>query len=462
MTAEHIINDRWISRPPQLREPIEDNLNTEHHFCDPENDAEIRKTKKVETLKTTIDDKSDQLEAFHITHRLERFSTWKVLVRSIDRLKALSRRYHSPKDLTVSNDSLSSEDLIIRMVQQEVFAQEIMCLQSQRPLPRSSSLTSFNPVIDQNGLLRVGAGALQSAGFWIIGEKRLISSLLHKCVKYRRLRGKYQSQLMSDLPADQIQPCPSFTYIGLDTFGPWTIATRRTRGGVSNSKRWSVLFTCLYKRAIHIEVIEELSSSSFINCLRRFISLRGNVKEIRSDRGSNFVGAIDDLDVKVINVEDKPVREFLLDQKVTWIFNPPHSSHMGGVWERMIGIARRILDSMLMDLHSKHLTHEVLTTHMAEVCAIVNSRPTVPVSSDPEAPMILSPNMLLTQKTYNIPTNFIPFSIKDMYKSQWHCFQHLANIFWDIAGKRNTYRHSKLGVNGKISYLISVLETLFL
>ncbi|XP_062614568.1 uncharacterized protein LOC134276324 [Saccostrea cucullata] len=359
MTAEDIINDRWILGPPQLREPIEDNLNTEYHLCDPENDVEIRKTKDVETLKTTFNDKGDQLEAFRITHRLERFSTWKVLVRSIDRLRTLSRSYHSPKDLAASNNLFSSEDLIIRMVQRQVFAQEIVCLQSHRSLPRSSSLISLNPVIDKNGLLRVGgrlkrgylsinerhpliipknhyaavllirhfhemvkhqgrhftAGALQSAGFWIIGAKRLISSLLHKCVKCRRLRGKYQSQLMSDLPADRIQPCPPFTYIGLDTFGPWTIATRKTRGGVSNSKRWAVLFTCLYTRAIHIEVIEELSSSSFINCLRRFISLRGNVKEIRSDRGSNFVGAIDDLDVNAISVEDKPVQEFLSDQK---------------------------------------------------------------------------------------------------------------------------------------------------
>lgn len=123
---------------------------------------------------------------------------------------------------------------------------------------------------------------------------------------------------MSDLPADRLQPSPPSTFIGLDTFGPWSIVTRKTRGA-SISKRWAVLFTCLYTRAIHIEVIEELSSSSFINCLRRFISLRGNVKEIRSDRGFNFVGATVDLDVNVINVEDNPVRP-----KGNLDFQPPH------------------------------------------------------------------------------------------------------------------------------------------
>lgn len=90
----------------------------------------------------------------------------------------------------------------------------------------------------------------------------------------------------------------------------------------------------------------------------------------------------------------------------------------------MIGIARRILDSMLMDLHSRHLTHEVLTTLMAEVCAIVNSRPVAPVCSDPESPVILSPNMSLTQKSGEISTNCVRQDIKDLYKAQWRCVQH--------------------------------------
>ncbi|VDI84343.1 Hypothetical predicted protein [Mytilus galloprovincialis] len=75
-------------------------------------------------------------------------------------------------------------------------------------------------------------------------------------------------------------------------FGPWPVTFRRTRGGVSQSKRWALLFACLVTRAIHLEVIEELSSSSFINAWRRFIALRGPVRQVRSDRGTNFVGQL--------------------------------------------------------------------------------------------------------------------------------------------------------------------------
>ena len=73
-----------------------------------------------------------------------------------------------------------------------------------------------------------------------------------------------------------------------------------------------------------------------------------------------------------------------MENRCSWIFNPPHSSHMGGVWERMIaGIARRILNLMLLKESKKKLTHDVLNTLMAEVSAIMNSRTIVPVSTDP-------------------------------------------------------------------------------
>ena len=71
---------------------------------------------------------------------------------------------------------------------------------------------------------------------------------------------------MADLPSDRLELGPP-TQVGVDTFGPWPIVTRRTRGGHANNKRSGILFTCLTTRANHIEVVEELSSSSFINAI---------------------------------------------------------------------------------------------------------------------------------------------------------------------------------------------------
>ncbi|XP_056006689.1 uncharacterized protein LOC130050516 [Ostrea edulis] len=94
---------------------------------------------------------------------------------------------------------------------------------------------------------------------------------------------------MANLSTDRISPGPPFTSVGVDTFGLWEITARRTRGGLAQAKRWAIMFSCLASRAIHIEVVEEMSSSSFINALRRFVAVRGHVKEFRSDRGTNLL-----------------------------------------------------------------------------------------------------------------------------------------------------------------------------
>ena len=78
---------------------------------------------------------------------------------------------------------------------------------------------------------------------------------------------------MADLPIDRLTPAPPFSYVGLDVFGPWLVSAQPTRGGMANSKRWAVLFTCLTTRAIHIEVIKSMDASCFINALRRFLAL---------------------------------------------------------------------------------------------------------------------------------------------------------------------------------------------
>ncbi|XP_069105119.1 uncharacterized protein [Argopecten irradians] len=96
----------------------------------------------------------------------------------------------------------------------------------------------------------------------------------------------------------------------------------------------------------------------------------------------------------------------------------------------MIGVTRRIIDSLLMDVPGGGLTHEVLTTFLAEASAIINSRPLVPVSSDPENPYPLSPSVLLTQKIDSVVDIEIPTDVKNLYRAQWKRVQILAEMFW--------------------------------
>lgn len=93
------------------------------------------------------------------------------------------------------------------------------------------------------------------------------------------------------------------------------------------------MFTCLVSCAVHLEAIEESSTSSFINELRRFTALRGQVIQLRSDRGTNFIGAVYELNIPSDLIEDPLSQKYFEENKSAWMFNPPHASHFGGVWK---------------------------------------------------------------------------------------------------------------------------------
>ena len=108
------------------------------------------------------------------------------------------------------------------------------------------------------------------------------------------------------------------------------------------------------------------------------------------------------------------VEKYVTEQGCSWEFNPPHASHFGGVWERQINTIRRVLDAMFAELGATQLTHELLVTLMAEVVAIVNSRPISAIPTEVDNPQPLSPAMLLTMKSRPAgppPGDFLPADI---------------------------------------------------
>lgn len=88
---------------------------------------------------------------------------------------------------------------------------------------------------------------------------------------------------MADLTSERVNPSPPFTYCGMDCFDPFL-----TRQGRKVNKRYGQLFTCLCCRAVHSEMLNDMSTDAFINSLRCFIALRGTVGQIRCGQGTNF------------------------------------------------------------------------------------------------------------------------------------------------------------------------------
>ena len=143
--------------------------------------------------------------------------------------------------------------------------------------------------------------------------------------------------------------------------------------------RYDAIFTCLASRAIHLENVNSMDIDSFIMCLKRFIGCHGNVRMLRSDNGSNFIGAEKELSKDFLDMDQNKIRRFLQNLGSDWIIwkkNPPAESHFGGIWEHQIRSARVVLGSLLKT-HGSSLNAEALNSLVIEVEAIVNSRPLI-------------------------------------------------------------------------------------
>ena len=252
--------------------------------------------------------------------------------------------------------------------------------------------------------------------------------MVYNCVRCKWLRGKFIEQKMADLPISRTTIEPPFTYCGVDLFGPVTI-----KEGRKEIKRYGVLFTCFSLRAVHIEVASSLETDSFIQALRRFVARRGAVREIRSDNGTNVVGAENELRRAMKEMDHEKIRSFLNEQGGDWIQwerNTPMASHMGGSWERQIRTVKDVLTSLAKSSPRK-MDEETLKTFFAEAEAIVNSRPlTLENLQDPDSSP-LSPNQLLTMKSKLVSPPPGVFQKNDVYcRKRWRVAQHLANCFW--------------------------------
>ena len=270
---------------------------------------------------------------------------------------------------------------------------------------------------------------LRRDGFWIIGAHSAVKSYIDKCRRCRELRGKLGEQKMANLPEERVVPSPPFTHCGADMCGPWIV-----KEGRKELKRYGCIFTCLSCRAVHIEVTTRMDADALIQALRRFIARRGQVSSIRTDNGTNFVGAENELKRCIEEMDHDKIREFLTAKGCDWIVwkrNPPEASHMGGIWERQIRSIRTILTSLMKD-HSSMLSDEALRTFMAETEAIINSRPlTVDSLSDPCSQIPLSPTQLLTFKSDVVFPPPGVFERADVYsRKYWRRVQYLANEFW--------------------------------
>ncbi|XP_041633483.1 uncharacterized protein [Drosophila kikkawai] len=138
---------------------------------------------------------------------------------------------------------------------------------------------------------------------------------------------------MADLPKDHVSASYAFQVTGVDFCGPFYHKSEvRNKAPI---KCYVSIFICFSTKAVHLELVQDLSTSAFLSALRRFILIRGKPARIWSDNATNFVGAKNELaELKrlFLNASHQTaIDEFCLTDSIRWRFIPPRSPHFGGL-----------------------------------------------------------------------------------------------------------------------------------
>ena len=241
------------------------------------------------------------IKSYSCWHRLKKGVAWQL--RCKNWLQAKIGKAERPP--SVSADPLvplelqAAEIATVGFVQRKHFNEELKALQSKGAVMKKSSIYLLEPLLDEEGILRVGdrlrnaplsekvrhpvivpknhcvsklvvrrAHEFQSGHsgkkyvldlirqkFWIVGAWPLIKRVLKECMVCRKLRGNPQVQRMTDLPFDRVTSGkPPFSFVGVDCFGPFVV-----KGGRTQIKWYGCLFTCLTTQAVHVLKVIPLS-----------------------------------------------------------------------------------------------------------------------------------------------------------------------------------------------------------
>ena len=95
----------------------------------------------------------------------------------------------------------------------------------------------------------------------------------------QRYRQKPKNQLFYRLST-------AFTNIGIDYAGPLFVNEND-----ETVKSYVCLFMCASTRAVHLELLKDLSTNMFLMAFRRFVSRRGMPRKILTDNAKTFKAA---------------------------------------------------------------------------------------------------------------------------------------------------------------------------
>ncbi|XP_074036726.1 uncharacterized protein [Leptinotarsa decemlineata] len=430
-----------------------------------------QKTNKLQVLVT-----STQVKDEFWNEIFQRFSSFNKLLHSVayvsrflSNSKNKETKLSGPLSIFEINSALV---LVLRNLQSQYFSKEMSALKSSKSIS-DKSILALNPFLNEQGLICVG-GRLRHADvpepqkhpillpaknyvvslllkrehiwlghagaqtvlanvrlqYWPLNGIREVKRVIHECMNCFRFRAVAAQQIMSDLPPDRVTLSRPFEKVGVDYGGPFLIKSSRLRKAPT-IKCYMAVFVCMATKAVHLELVSSLSSEAFLLTLKRFISRRGIPAVIHSDNATNYVGARNHLrelrEFFAKSQLSESLKVFASETGFEWKFIPPRSPHWGGLWEAAVKGAKQHLHRII---GNSQFTFEKFSTVLAQIEAILNSRPLCPISSDPRDLGVLTPGHFLIGRsltsypeldTTHLPENRLTF---------WQRCSQIQQFFW--------------------------------
>jgi len=235
---------------------------------------------------------------------------------------------------------------------------------------------------------------------------------------------------MSDLPKARVTQSRPFTHTAMDFAGPFILCVIPGRKP-KLTKSYFCVFVCMAVKAVHLELVGDLSTPAYLAALQRFVSRRGRPQALYSDGGTNFVGAKNELERVVAFLQSRDLRNhidaFASERGIAFNFNPPLSPHHGGLFEAAVKSVKYHLRRILQD---RHLSIQEFETVLCLIESALNSRPMMPMSSDPSDYAALTPaHFLIGDSLNSIPQEELT-TRKDHHLTRWQKSQQIFQHFW--------------------------------